>query len=236
MTTQPVLDLVQSLIEARDNDARKETVDFVQKTVGNFAVDVLTQVELNGNTDSVGNYIIPISKMEALDKFFSDTPTFLSETGQDGSKLLPYIDLLTLREDAKTNPYLFVTYEGDWADEFTVRGYAVILKSEWEKDIQELKDAVEKIEDRYKWAPDRYDKPALVTNYIGTNQQIDYEWLTDILDSYETRPVSDLEAIVLKNTVCNPGYESTYNYSPDFWFPCIDDMLENHDLLSYKSE
>jgi hypothetical protein len=229
---------VQSLIEARDNEASKETVDFVQKTVGKFAVDVLTQVEVNSEMDSVGNYVILMTKMEAIAKFFSDTPTFLSETGQDGSKLLPYIDLLTLREDAKTNPYLFVTYKGNWADEFTVHGYAVILKSEWEKDIQELKDAVEKIEgsDSYKWTPGSYTKPTLVVNYIGTNQQIDYEWLTDILDSYETRPVSDLEAIVLKNTVCNPGYESTYNYSPDFWFPCGEDMLENHDLLSSESE
>ena len=94
---------------------------------------------------------------------------------------------------------LFIQFNDNWADEMDVRGGKIMTEKEYEKYITAAKKAFE------------------VNNYIdfwiGTNELIDYENVTDFINTLTIYSITEKEEDVLKRFNLE-----NYGFFPDYIF------------------
>lgn len=93
--------------------------------------------------------------------------------------------------------FVLVKFERNWADEFDVKGFLIIKKTEWE--------------DHLNWIRDRMDWPQ--ENGFGTNQSIIWVSAKEYLSSFKVVDVSVDEAAIILKYFERASWEKTgYGY------------------------
>lgn len=75
--------------------------------------------------------------------------------------------------------YLLITYNFDWADEFSVEGFGVYTVEQWNEVKQSIKQYIEN--GNYEFS-------------FGTNEYLEFSTFEDWEIGINTEPISDLEA------------------------------------------
>lgn len=78
---------------------------------------------------------------------------------------------------------LFITFDGNYADEFDVDGFMVIADEAWKRYVDSLTD--EDFGNRNDF-------------YFGSNESLSFEDKANYLSCFETKEVSDDELVVIK--------------------------------------
>jgi hypothetical protein len=98
--------------------------------------------------------------------------------------------------------YVLVTFEMDWADEFSVYGFRVMEREEWNK----LKEAISTCES-FEWQ-------------FGTNEGWEDEDGSDFIRGYSVKDLTDTEAELFKTKLAPKNYLGNYQFGifPDMSF------------------
>jgi hypothetical protein len=112
---------------------------------------------------------------------------------------------------ASKTKYVLVSYEGDWADEVTVKGFMATTFDAWQETMEEVKE--------------HFDKGGTLSHSIGSNEEIEYDQYRSWISDYKVRPLSEEEfqAFQLVKSLTNDDLD--YH----FYYPDIDAYFEEDD-------
>lgn len=108
-----------------------------------------------------------------------------------------------------TNKYLLISYEDNWADEMYIGGVQLIEQEEWMNLVNEVKAY--------------FNAGKSLTNYVGTNEEIEYESYEDWYDKYDVIELDDNQLTVLQQLLENSSYKSSCECQFYYPEPIIDE-------------
>jgi len=94
---------------------------------------------------------------------------------------------------------LFVKWDSNWADEMDVSGWRIFSKEDWGK----YKKAAEKL----------FKEEGYYSVGIGTNEDIEYHSLEDLMGDFTVKSISDVEEVVIEKFLGGCGDNGPF---PDF--------------------
>lgn len=104
-------------------------------------------------------------------------------------------------KEAEKTQYVLVEYTADYADEFDVGGWAIYTQEEWDKFTADVVAA--------------FERGRIFTHHFGTNQEVEFQYASQLLECYQLKSITANEAAVLRKLIINDGYHPHNN----FWVP-----------------